>query len=348
MGAPAYLVGGTVRDLLLGRPTSDLDVVVEGELRPLAEALGGDVTEHERFQTATVRTRGGTLDLAQARAEDYERPGALPTVRPASLEEDLGRRDFAFNAMAVPLADPDSLIDPHGGLGDLEAGRLRMLHDRSFRDDPTRALRAARYAARYGFELEPRTAEQLREADLSTVSQERVAAELRKIAVEQEPGRAFALARDWGLVPEIPPEGPERADKVAKLASAPPWAGWVNGEDAVLVAVTEPPQRSAELALAVPERPAQAVELTRSAHPAELIVARAMGAEWLDRYAAEWRNIGLEIDGGDLLAGGIPEGPAIGKALEVALGAKLDGEVSGREEELKLALEVARGEIPEA
>jgi tRNA nucleotidyltransferase (CCA-adding enzyme) len=346
-GLPAYLVGGTVRDLLLGAPTADLDVVVEGELRPLAEALGGEVTEHERFQTATVRLPEGTIDLAQARAESYERPGALPTVRPASLTDDLARRDFAFNAMAVPLEEPERLLDPHGGIGDLEQGRIRVLHEGSFRDDPTRALRAARYAARYGFELEARTAELLRETDLATVSDDRVAAELRKIAAEADPGAAFALFRDWELLPEIPPDGPSRASAVAKLASAPPWAGWVDRADAVLVAVTEPPPRLVELALAVPERPSQAVELARPAHPAELITARAMGAEWLDRYAAEWRDVCLEIDGSDLLAAGVPEGPAIGRALGAALSAKLDGEISGRSAELEIALQVARGEIPD-
>lgn len=346
-GTPAYLVGGTVRDLLLGKATSDLDLVVEGELRPLAEALGGEVTEHERFQTAKVRLPDGSIDLAQARAEDYERPGALPTVRPASLEDDLGRRDFSFNAIAAPLDEPERLIDPHGGLRDLEAGRIRVLHEASFWDDPTRALRAARYAARYDFQLEPRTAELLRETDLSTVSDDRVAAELRKIAAEQDPGAGFALVRDWGLAPEIPPEGPERARRVAELASAPPWAGWVDRVDAVLVAVTEPPERSVGLALAAPERPSVAAGLARSAHPAELIVARAMGAEWLDRYAAEWRDVGLEIAGTDLIEAGVPEGPAVGKGLDAALSAKLDGEISGRDAELEIALEVARGEIPE-
>jgi tRNA nucleotidyltransferase (CCA-adding enzyme) len=343
---PAYLVGGTVRDLLLGASTADLDVVVEGELRPLAEALGGEVTEHERFQTATVRLPEGTIDLAQARAESYERPGALPTVRPASLADDLGRRDFGFNAIAVALEDPDRLIDPHGGIGDLGHGRVRVLHEGSFRDDPTRALRAARYAARFGFELEARTAELLRETDLTNVSDDRVAAELRKLAAEADPGAAFALLRDWGLLSEIPPDGPGRASTVAELASAPPWAGWIDRAEAVLVAVAEPPPRAVELALAAPERPSQAVALARGAHPAELITARAMGAEWLDRYAAEWRQVRLEIDGGDLLAAGVPEGPAIGRALEAALSAKLDGELSDRGAELELALKVARGEIP--
>jgi tRNA nucleotidyltransferase (CCA-adding enzyme) len=346
-GMPAYLVGGTVRDLLLGERSLDLDVVVEGELRPLADALGGELVEHERFQTASVRLGETTIDLAQARMETYERPGALPTVRPASLEQDLARRDFSINAIAVALDRPGELIDPHDGKADLEAGLIRVLHDGSFRDDPTRALRAARYAARYRFKLEPHTAELLRAADLSTVSEDRVAAELRKIAAEEEPGAALALLRDWSLVPEIDPDGPERANLVAELAADEPWAEVVDRVDAVLVAATKPPEGVERIVEATPERPSQGVELARSAHPAEQIVARAMGAEWLDRYAAEWRDVALEIDGADLIEAGVPEGPALGRGLEAALSAKLDGEIWGRNAELEVALEVARGEIPE-
>ena len=177
-GAPAYLVGGAVRDTLLGRPALQLDLVVEGEQGPLVEALGGPALIYDRFETATVRTASGDVDVARARAESYARPGALPDVRPAAIAEDLGRRDFTINALAVPLADPDLLLDPHGGVDDLRAGALRVLHDRSFADDPTRALRAARYAARLGFEPEPETEALLRATDLGTVSRDRVAAEL--------------------------------------------------------------------------------------------------------------------------------------------------------------------------
>jgi tRNA nucleotidyltransferase (CCA-adding enzyme) len=104
-GVPAYLVGGAVRDLLLGRDRADLDVVVEGDLAPLASALGGELRRHERFATATVREGKQTVDLATARAETYAQPGALPDVRPATLSEDLARRDFTINAMAVPLLE---------------------------------------------------------------------------------------------------------------------------------------------------------------------------------------------------------------------------------------------------
>src|ERR671931_1623120 len=115
-GLPAYLVGGAVRDLLLDRDRADVDVAVEGGVSELARRLGGAVRAHERFATAAVRVDGLEVDLAATRSETYERPGALPVVRPAPITDDLARRDFALNAMAVPLSRPPELIDPHGGL----------------------------------------------------------------------------------------------------------------------------------------------------------------------------------------------------------------------------------------
>ncbi len=349
-GADAYLVGGAVRDLLLG-PTlasagghADLDVVVEGDIGEVAAALGGELREHDRFATATVRAGELTVDLATARAERYPRPGALPEVRPAPLVEDLARRDFTVNAIAVPLAGPPDPIDPHGGVDDLRAGLLRVLHAGSFADDPTRTLRAARYAARFGFELEGETAGLLREADLGTVSGERALAELRRIAAEPDPGPAFALVRDWGLMPEdVDTDGPKRASAVAELAAREPWAGFAARDLAIMLAIRPLLAQTRELAEADPASPSEASRIARAWDPIQLLVARASsGGEWLDRWAGEWRHVALEIDGEDLIAAGVPEGPAVGRGLEAALAAKLDGELSGREAELERALAAAR------
>jgi tRNA nucleotidyltransferase (CCA-adding enzyme) len=362
-GVPAYLVGGVVRDLLLGRPRTDIDVAVEADIRPIAEALGGEIVEHERFDTASVRLDGLHVDLARTRAESYGHPGALPTVTPAAISDDLGRRDFTINAMAVPLAGEPELLDPHGGVDDLGAGLLRILHDRSFVDDPTRALRAARYAARFDLELEPMTAKLLRESDLGTVSSDRVEAELRKIAAEENAPRALELLQEWGLL-ELPPDAVELTEAIVELTASPRWAGFAADQtgrsrtesariDAILVAtghgLTAGPERRAaeKLAEATPERPSQAVRAVRGFSPVEVLLARAMGAEWLDRYVEEWSKVSLEIDGSDLLKKKVPEGPAIGRGLEAALSAKLDGEISSRDEELRIALAAARGEIPE-
>jgi tRNA nucleotidyltransferase (CCA-adding enzyme) len=252
----------------------------------------------------------------------------------------------------VPLTEDPDLIDPHAGAQDLAAGLLRVLHERSFVDDPTRALRAARYAARFDLELEQGTAELLRDADLGTVSSDRVEAELRKIAAESSAARALELVGEWGLL-ELPREGVGLAAQVRGLAAGPQWSGFADPAEAILAAsghghAAGPVRRAAEeLAKATPERPSQAVRAVKGASPVELLLARAMGAEWLDNYVDEWSDVSLEIDGADLLEEGIPEGPAVGRGLEAALSAKLDGEISGRDQELQLALAAARGEIPE-
>jgi tRNA nucleotidyltransferase (CCA-adding enzyme) len=346
---PAYLVGGAVRDLLLGvEEGPDLDVAIEGDVEALSGAPGFELEREGRFLTGRLELGELKVDVARARAETYPEPGALPEVHPATIDEDLARRDFTVNAMAFPLrADRTELVDPHGGLGDLRAGRLRVLHDRSFVDDPTRALRAARYAARFDFELEPHTAKLLDGADLSTVSDDRVQNELRRIVAEDEPARALRLIVEWGVMPTLDPAAPNRVAEVARLASNPTWAGWVDRELALMLAIIRPLPHIRELAAATPERPSEIVRLAEPWDPAQLLVARALGGEWLDRYASEFRHVGLDITGEDVIAAGIPEGPAIGRGLDAALSGKLDGEISGREEELRIALAAARGEIPE-
>jgi tRNA nucleotidyltransferase (CCA-adding enzyme) len=178
-----YVVGGAVRDLLLGREPRELDFVVEGDAVAVARRTGGRVIAHERFGTATVTVPGATFDLTSARRERYERPGALPTVElGASLREDLERRDFTVNAIALHLADGELTSHPRAR-EDLDARRLRVLHDGSFLDDPTRLLRLARYSARLGFEPDPETdalaAEAIAGGALDTVTGARLGAELR-------------------------------------------------------------------------------------------------------------------------------------------------------------------------
>jgi tRNA nucleotidyltransferase (CCA-adding enzyme) len=343
---PVYLVGGAVRDLLLARGRSDIDLVVVGDAAALGAALGAELVEHERFATAKVRLEGHEVDIAAARSETYPRPGALPEVEPAStVETDLKRRDFTVNAMAIPLAGEPRLIDPCGGRGDLEAGLLRALHPGSFVDDPTRALRAARYAARFGFELEPETGALLRAADLGTVSADRRRADLLRLAAEAEAARGFELLAEWGLA-EPRRDGIELARRVGELLARPPWDEVEKREEAVLAAALGPPGGEVELAGARPDRPSAAVELARGRAPVELALARALGADWLDRYLLEWRDVKLEIDGDDLIAAGVAQGPALGRGLGEALRRKLDGEIAGREAELDVALAVAREEGP--
>jgi tRNA nucleotidyltransferase (CCA-adding enzyme) len=207
-GARAFAVGGLVRDAWLGRGAAhhDLDVVVEGDAGRVARALvdvrGGTLVEHERFLTASVAFPDGRrVDVVTARSERYEEPGALPRVMPAAIAQDLRRRDFTVNAMAVELASGAfGLLDPLGGAADVARRRLRVLHPLSFVEDPTRIFRAARYAARLGFTLDPWSARcralALELAPYSALSGARVTAELERVLADGAAGTALtALAR---------------------------------------------------------------------------------------------------------------------------------------------------------
>ncbi len=338
---PVYLVGGAVRDLLLGRPRADVDLVVVGNAAALAGRLGGAGVSHERFGTVKVEVEGHEVDIASARTETYPEPGALPVVGPAaSIEEDLARRDFTVNAMAIPLSEEPRLIDPYGGGKDLEEGLLRVLHERSFVDDPTRAIRAARYASRFGFALEPKTDEAIRRTDLTTVSADRRRAELERLAAEENACEGFASIGEWGVI-DLRPNGLRLMESVAELLKTPHWAEEVPRERALVAAALGPPGAEEVLASMWKPRPGDGVELAERRDPVELILARAMGADWLDSYLTAWREIELEIDGDDLIAAGIEQGPAIGRGLRAARHQKLEGEISGRDEELKTALAAA-------
>jgi len=219
------LIGGAVRDLLLGRPPKELDVVVSGDPGRFAGDLLAMVelrnegtpilTLHDRFETASVVWPSGRVDIARRRAERYPVPGALPEVRPGTEEEDLARRDFTVNAISVPLSGSRSgeLVAPDHALADLDGRLLRVLHDRSFVDDPTRLLRLGRYSARLGFEIEPHTAalatEAVRGGAMDTVSGGRLGAELRLALEEPDPLAALRslgeleVLRGLGLAPEL-------------------------------------------------------------------------------------------------------------------------------------------------
>jgi tRNA nucleotidyltransferase (CCA-adding enzyme) len=340
---PVYLVGGAVRDLLLGQPRADVDLVVEGDAAALATRLGGAAAEHERFGTVKVEVGGHEVDIASARTETYPAPGALPVVAPAtSIEADLARRDFTVNAMAIPLQGELRLIDPHGGREDLEAGLLRVLHKRSFEDDPTRAIRAARYGSRFGFALAPETFELLRRADLSTVSADRRRAELERLAAEPTGRVGLGLLAGWGLI-DLREGGGELMKAVEELLKQPEWAELVPREQALIAAALGPEGAERVLASMPAPKPGEAVEVAERRDPVELILGRALGASWLDRYLAIWSKVELEIDGADLIAAGVPQGPAIGRGLRAAKSKRLEGEISGREQELAAALEAARG-----
>ncbi|MBW2229835.1 MAG: CCA tRNA nucleotidyltransferase [Deltaproteobacteria bacterium] len=262
IGARVLLVGGPVRDLLLHRPIRDVDLLIEpeagrsgvdvGAIARAAAAEGARVVEHSRFGTVRLEAAACTIDIAHARRECYERPGALPQVEPGTLEEDLLRRDFTVNALAVPLgcAGPCVVIDPANGLRDLADRRLRVLHPRSFHDDPTRALRAARLAPRLGFSLarDARSALRgaLRDGAFGAVSGDRLRREIEKCfsdaAIGLDPASALRQLADWHVLPALEPglglprESLTALRRLGRAIAHPLWRTgrfrpWVSGLD---------------------------------------------------------------------------------------------------------------------
>jgi tRNA nucleotidyltransferase (CCA-adding enzyme) len=379
---PAYLVGGAVRDLLREQTPTDVDIAIEGDARSVARAvadrLGGQAREFERFGTADVKMADGdTYNFATTREEVYDAPGALPRVKPASLSEDLRRRDFTVNTMAVGLTGDDlgHLYDPFEGQADLDGRLIRVLHDRSFLDDPTRLLRGVRYATRLDFAFEPETERLAREAvageALSTISGARIGADLMPLLLEEDVGKAVELLRDLELHTALHPELDPDPELVASAALGAAAIGADRAVSALAALVESAPEELdlwlADLQLPAEERDAAAraarvaqriaMALRERDHsPSELrallgreplealALALALHApsEPILRWATSLRGVSLEISGDDLIAAGVPEGPALGRALEETLRRKLDGLVSGRDEELETALLVAR------
>ena len=210
-GMPAFVVGGFVRDLLLGRDNLDLDLVVEGDglafARALGREMGARIKAHERFGTAAlIFPDGFKLDVAMARAESYRHPAALPTVQPSSIEKDLYRRDFTINTLAIRLNPRrfGELLDFYGGRRDLKAKTIRVLHDLSLVDDPTRVFRAIRFEQRYGFRLDHGTRTLIKSAVTSDViarlSGHRLREELIHLCSEKEPHKAVARLGELDLL----------------------------------------------------------------------------------------------------------------------------------------------------
>ena len=217
-----YLVGGAVRDWLMGHPAGDLDFTVEADgivfARALSDVHGGEVVAHERFRTATWTFNGLHTDITTARSESYPRPAALPVVAPAPIGVDLMRRDFTINAMAVRLRD-GALLDPFDGQADLRRKVIRALHARSFIDDPTRILRAARYSARFGFEIEPETRVWI-DAGLpwlKDLSGERVKYDIEHIFAIPKAPDALILLRAWSVFAALGIAVPEPATLLARF-----------------------------------------------------------------------------------------------------------------------------------
>ena len=239
---PIYVVGGPVRDVLMGMSIKDLDFVVEGngpELAQwLASQLGGEVRVHDRFGTATLFLGRCRVDVVTARRETYLKPAALPQVTPGTISDDLARRDFSINALALPLAEKcPEVMDLHGGIDDLGRRVIRILHSNSFVDDPTRIYRAVRYEQRLGFVLDRGTLDCLNSAvdqgHLAALTGDRIRHELEKILDEDHPQQALERSAALGILAEIHPAlgRKEAVDRLVALSSGgagAPGKDWPN------------------------------------------------------------------------------------------------------------------------
>lgn len=307
-----YLVGGPVRDWLLGRGLADVDLLAEPQDGIDAAVLAADVasadvsvTTHERFGTVSLHVEKVGVDLATVRSESYAHDGALPRVAPGTLDEDLRRRDFSVNALALPLsgaarAKHSGVVQADAGLADLEQRQLRVLHARSFHDDPTRALRAARLAPRLGFSLarDSRSALRaaLRDGAFGRVSGDRFRREFVKLFDDAgrglDPARALRLLDDWHVLAALEPGlSFDRAAalplrRLGRAVAEPPWPAprwrpWVSGLAVWLAPLAPALRRRALRRLAVRgEQASRVVEFpkTRDATLRALSRGRGRGA----------------------------------------------------------------------
>jgi tRNA nucleotidyltransferase (CCA-adding enzyme) len=377
-----YLVGGVVRDLLLGYPNFDLDLVVEGDAVKLAQQVAetskAKLLAHHRFGTAKLRYENFTLDLATARKETYARPGALPAVTPGTLKDDLIRRDFSINAMAISLAANDSgeLIDPYQGKNDLEHRLIRILHPGSFSDDATRILRGVRYEQRFGFEFEAQTAQLLKRdiPMLDTISGDRIRHELELIFKEKQPELVIKRLGELGVLPRISPslkgDGwiAEKFDKARRLKKPTQLPSLYfcllvySFSEKDIEQFLARLNISAKLSRAMHDtlrlkpslplldkpslKPSEIYYLLREYEPVA-IQANAIASESstihrsLQLFLTKLRYIRTSLNGEELKRLGISAGPEMGQVLQILHKAKLDGEVSTRADEKKLALSLS-------
>jgi len=393
LGTRSFLVGGPVRDLILGRPSPDLDVAVEVGTREfgaaVAKEFGGRFVFHSRFLTGTVLfdrpsvagpssltprpTSLSHIDITQTRAETYERPAVLPAVRPASIVGDLGRRDFTINAMAMETTPGSfgTFIDPFDGRDDIARRRVRVLHARSFIDDPTRIFRCIRFATRLGFTIEPRTRELMRSAVKERLpaflTPERVLYELRLICAEpavvpivRTLVREEVLKAAWRWTP---PSGFLRS--FARLASAPPlslphssllFVYWISALPVTDRFPIRKEERDAAEAVAGfgkvrPKlkhklKPSAAYKALHSLPEQALQILAVLEAKAVSTniraFLESYRKVRIATTGADLRGAGLEPGPAYRKILDELLFARLDGRIRTVTEERKLLARLIR------
>jgi len=376
LGLPLYLVGGALRDFIMGHPLQDIDLVVEGDsalfAHALVKALAGEVLAHSQFATAKVHVLGQRVDIVTARSETYRRPGALPTVRPGTIQDDLARRDFTINAIALRLKPDGSgeLLDPLGGQRDIQARLIRILHPDSFQDDATRILRALRYEQRLSFRMEHET-EALLRRDLSlldSISGDRLRREMDLIFQERQPHLALTRLTALGVLQALySPLGhgtaveSQLSSLQREVAELQPlhYLAWLAyplqpSEAEGFIARLKMPKRWASVVRDAVSARESAAALEKEISPLAVYrrlkdlsleavqVAAALERETshardnLNRYIHQWRSVRPLLTGRDLVQLGVPQGPRVGELLDSLREARLEGRVHTREAEKAL------------
>jgi tRNA nucleotidyltransferase (CCA-adding enzyme) len=374
-GQNLYLVGGVVRDLLLGQTNLDLDLVVEGSAIYLAQQLAqiklGKITTHPRFNTAKLQWDKWSIDLATARSETYAKPGALPIVKPSSLSNDLSRRDFTINTMAIELIPSryGELIDRYGSIDDLKQGLIRVLHEKSFIDDATRIWRGLRYEQRLYFQLEPNTLQLLiRDIPmLDTISGDRIRHELELILKEKYPENVLYRAEELSVLHRLHPalkgngwlSNKFKQARQLSHSNLPPVALYLtllaypltNEDSEQLISRLRLSKSLAQTlrntisiktnlkSLANPELTPSSVHYLLHGYSPTAITANSLACDFpvarqnINLFLNRLRYVKPALNGDDLKRMGISPGPQIKEILKLLHEARLDGKVTSKQGE---------------
>lgn len=371
--AKPYLVGGCVRDILMGASNLDIDIALEGDPHTFIDrygsAKGAKITRHDKFGTATLIMDGLRLDFSMTRTETYPSPGALPVVKPGNIVDDMRRRDITINAMALSIAESDfgSLIDPHGGSADLSAKKIRILHDNSFVDDPTRIPRAIRYEQRFEFVIDPHTLALIGRGvgGLASITGDRVRHEIEKIFQEQRPELSLSRAQELGvlqhMLPGFKPDANLKRrvsdlrlvadDQLGSEAHFAAVACYLPKADADAIAarlnLSQKARRAISDARAIIGneilheqgiKPSRIYEILSKFSEDGILAALASSEtkyfkENVHFYWAQLRHAKTSLNGDDVMKLGVPARAKVGQALELLLKGRLDGELKSEEDE---------------
>jgi len=370
LGIRAFLVGGTVRDILLGKAITDIDIVLEADPQDITSKFDVkyevEVHSISQFGTCKINLLDQIIDLAMARKEEYSSPADLPVVEQASFEDDLARRDFSINAFAAGLNSSNwcELIDFHNGLTDLESKQIRVLHSKSFEDDPTRIFRGLRYSGRLGFDLEKGTQKMMIEGlrFLSLLSGVRLTNEIRKIFSEENSDVILSSLDQYEVMTyahESFPNGADltkRRDLLRSLEIDP-----LDRDFYAFVSLISSSERqitierlnlgnefikfgsdieSIELLEETVSRGELHDQLKQISETAILVAGTYVSRKTksnLDLFLRELNNIKLLIDGKDLLDLGVPEGPRVGDVLSKTLAYMIESGPLSKSEQLIIA-----------